>query len=298
VSTRNAAMLAAALDYAQHHWEVFPLRGKLPAIPKRIGGRGLIDATADIDQITEWWSGEYVGANIGGRVPASMFVVDVDPYHDGLDTLAEHERRHGKLPETLTDVSGRGDGGSHLFFRRPPGKLIGTRLGAGLDLRTHGNYVVLPPSTHPDTGNPYTRIEAPVAAPPAWLVELLAPAKPAKTAHRITPGRPRSSIWRRLGGSIADDFSANTSWAEILEPHGWTRTADDTDGTRWLHPTATSKCSATVSYGCLFVWSPNTPFDQSAAGDRHGYKPFRAYAVLNYGGDMSAAARSLRGGQA
>ena len=295
MNTRNAAMLAAALEYAQHHWEVFPLFGKVPAIPKRIGGRGLLDATTDIDQITEWWGGAYAGANIGGRVPASMLVIDVDPYHCGADTLAEHERRHGKLPETLTDVSGRGDGGSHLFYRRPPGKLVGTRLGAGLDLRTHGNYVVLPPSVHPDTGKPYTRIEAPVAAPPAWLVELLGPAKPAKTAHRITPGRHRSSLWGQRGASIADDFSANTSWAEILEPHGWTRTADDTDGTRWLHPKATSKCSATVSYGCLFVWSPNTPFDQSAAGDRHGYKPFRAYAVLNFGGDMKAAARHLRG---
>jgi hypothetical protein len=292
VNTRNAAMLAAALDYAAHHWEVFPLRGKVPAIAKRIGGHGLLDATTDPAIVAAWWGGEYAGANIGGRVPASMFVIDVDPYHGGLDTLAERERRHGKLPETLTDVSGRGDGGSHLFFRRPPGKLVGARLGAGLDLRTHGNYVVLPPSIHPDTGRPYTRIEAPVAAPPAWLVELLGPAK---TAHRITAARARSSLWGQRGASIADEYSANTSWAEILEPHGWTRTDDDTDGTRWLHPTATSKCSATVSYGCLFVWSPNTPFDQSAAGDRHGYKPFRAYAVLNFGGDMKAAARRLRG---
>ena len=33
------------------------------------------------------------------------------------------------------------------------------------------------------------------------------------------------------------------------------------DGAHWLHPTATSACSATIRNGCLFVCSPNTPFD-------------------------------------
>ena len=120
----------------------------------------------------------YPDANIGGRIPESMFMIDIDPYHGGLDTLAELEQRHGPLPDTLTDFSGRGDGGAHYFFRRPPGRLIGTRLGAGIDLKTSTGYGVLPPSIHPDTGKPYTRIERPVAAPPAWLIALLRPEPP------------------------------------------------------------------------------------------------------------------------
>ena len=45
-------------------------------------------------------------------------------------------------------------------------------------------------------------------------------------------------------------------------------------------PTHTSACSATIKNGCLFVYTPNTPFDVTEPGDPHGYTKFRAYAVL------------------
>jgi hypothetical protein len=44
----------------------------------------------------------------------------------------------------------------------------------------------------------------------------------------------------------------------------------------------------------LFVYSPNTPFDPTEPGDPHGYTKFRAYAVLDYNGDLKAAAKALR----
>ena len=87
------------------------------------------------------------------------------------------------------------------------------------------------------------------------------------------------------------------SWADVLEPHGWRCPAHpDEDGAIWLHPTATSSCSATIRNGCLFVYSPNTPFDVTEGGSPKGYTKFRAYAVLEHGGDMSAAARALSQG--
>jgi Bifunctional DNA primase/polymerase, N-terminal len=278
---------AFALEYARHHWPVFPLNGKIPAIP---GGRGVLDATTDTDTVIDWWSGRYRGANIGGRVPDPMVVIDVDPRHGGLDTVAELQRRHGLLPETLMTISGRGDGGCHLFYRRPPGKLSAKRLGAGIDVKTSSGYVVLAPSIHPDTGKPYRRIDRPVAAPPAWLIELLRPERVKRTPA------PRKLLSMLSGPSVADRFTESTSWADILEPHGW-RCLDadpDADGARWLHPAATSACSATVRHGCLFVYSPNTPFDISEPSDPHGYTRFRAYAVLEHDGDLSAAARTLK----
>jgi hypothetical protein len=302
---------AEALAYASNHWPVFPLNGKVPAIrnphpkgsPERetckgecgLQGHGLFDATTDVDTVTAWWTGRYAGCNIGLRPPPHIIVIDVDPRNGGLEALAELENRHGKLPETLTTISGRGDGGYHAYFRRPPGELSGRRLGRGVDLKTHLGYVVAAPSVHPDTGKPYVRVDHPVATPPAWLITLLLPEKP---AHRITAARPRLSLSGGLGRSIADDFSANTSWAEILEPHGWTCSSGDpdADGARWLHPTHTSSCSATVRHGCLFVWSTSTVFDVTEPGNRHGYTRFRAYAELNHGGDMSAAARALSEG--
>ena len=283
----NRAIGATAVEYARHHWPVFPLRGKIPAIP---GGRGVLDATTDIDTVIDWWSGRYRGANIGGRVPESMIVLDIDPRHGGDLSIAVLEQFHAPLPETLTTISGRGDGGEHLFYRRPPGKLSAKRLGSGIDLKTSSGYVVLAPSIHPDTGNPYRRIDRPVAAPPEWLMKLLRPEPP-------KPPKP-VRLSRFSGTSIADQFCAATSWADVLMPHGWAcLDADpDADGSRWLHPTATSACSATIRNGCLFVYSPNTPFDVTEPSDPHGYTRFRAYAVLNHGGDLSAAARALREG--
>ena len=136
-----------AVKYALHHWAIFPLNGKIPAIA---GDRGVLDATTDVDTAIAWWSGPYRGANVGGRVPGSMFVLDVDPRHGGDRTIADLEEKHGQLPETLTTISGRGDGGAHYFYRRPPGKLSSKRLGPGVDIKTSSGYVVLPPSIHPD----------------------------------------------------------------------------------------------------------------------------------------------------
>jgi hypothetical protein len=286
----NDIIGARALEAARMHWAVLPLRGKVPAIA---GGRGVLDATTDTATVAAWWGGQYRHANLGARVPESMVVLDVDPRHGGLDSLAELERGYGPLPETLTTISGRGDGGMHLFYRRPPGRLSSARLGAGIDIKTSAGYVVMPPSIHPTSGKPYTWIERPVVAPPAWLIALLSP-----SAAKPDPQHSRASARTFTGPSPADQFSASTSWFDILEPHGWQCIdADpDADGARWLHPRATSACSATVRNGCLFVYSPNTPFGVTEASNPKGYTRFRANAVLDHGGDLSAAARALKEG--
>lgn len=298
-----------AIEYAVRNWPVFPLRGKVPAIPNphpkgsveyqtckgECGrqGHGVLDATTDIATVAGWWGGRYAGCNIGARIPEPMFMLDVDPYHGGLESIAELERRHhDHLPVTLTHASGRGDGGTHRFYRRPAGKLSSKRLGRGIDIKTSTGYGVMPPSIHPDTGRPYSSIEAPVAAPPTWLVELLLP-------ERVPAPAPRSRqlYSAHTGPSIADAFSSSTSWSDVLGPHGW-RCIDadpDADGARWLHPAATSACSATVRNGCLFVYSTNTPFEITESSDPHGYTRFRAYAVLEHSGDLRAAARAVAG---
>lgn len=273
-----------AIELGANNWAVGPCNGKIPAIP---GGRGVLDFTTDTDVIAAWWGGRYAGCNIGARVPESMFVLDVDD----LDALAALEAEHGALPETLTTISGRSAGGRHHYFRRPAGKLSHRRLPKGVEIKTSTGYTIQPPSVHPDTGKRYTRIAAPVATPPPWLVDLLLP-------ELILPRSPRRHLYPlHSGTSIADDFAAKTSWADVLTPHGW-RCLDadpDADGARWRHPAATSPTSASVRHGCLFVYSPNTPFDTTESGDPKGYTRFRAYAVLHHGGNLSAAAKALQG---
>jgi len=275
-------MLSIVLDYASTGYEVFPLRGKVPMIA---GGRGVLDATADLEQIEEWWL-RWPAANIGGRVPASLFVLDVDPRNGGEDSFRKlaDEYEHGDLPDTRMSYSGRGDGGRHYWFRHPGGQLVSTNLGDGLDIKTHAGYVVLPPSIHPDSRKPYRWAEPVLEplTPPAWLVGLLRPAVPERTSLR-RPG---------LGGeTIADRLS----WADILEPEGWRCLTPDPDaeGARWRHPRATSLVSATIRHGKLFVYSPNTPFAVTEAGYPTGYTKLRAYATLHHRGDCSAAWRDL-----
>ncbi|MGY1836485.1 bifunctional DNA primase/polymerase [Blastococcus sp. SYSU DS0510] len=284
-----------AVELAVNGWAVFPLRGKVPAIR---GGHGVLDATTNVDQVIRWWTHECSGANIGARVPEQLFVLDVDPRNGGGDSLDQLTAAHGRLPNTRTAMSGRGDGGRHLYFRHPGGRLTSSRLGPGLDIKTSAGYMVMPPSLHPATGQPYRWVNEPFAAAPGWLVELIsaqAPAAPQKL-RSVAPGQALSA----LGGSIADRYSASASWADILSPHGWRcLSADpDADGARWQHPIATGPVSATVRHDCLFVYSPNTPFPVTEAGNVRGVTRFRAYAVLQHGGDLSAAARALRTGAA
>jgi hypothetical protein len=310
----NAAVIDAtdigtyAVEAAVRHWRVVALIAKVPRLrnPHPEGtnerrtckgecgrqGHGVHDATDDVDTVARWWSGEHRGCNIGVAVPDSMFVLDVDPRHGGDTTLAKLVAEHDPLPETLQQFSGRGDGGTHYVYRRPAGKLTGARLGPGLDLKGPGGYIVWAPSIHPDSGRPYTRIDRGAAAPPEWLADRIV----VRESRPAAAARIRSPRWEIAGGSIADEFSANTSWADILGPHGWTcRDADpDADGARWLHPAHTSACSATVRNGCLFVYSTNTAFDVTEAGSPHGYTKFRAHAILDHRGDLSAAARAIR----
>jgi Bifunctional DNA primase/polymerase, N-terminal len=299
----------AALAYAAAGYEVIPLRGKLPFgncpaceprspryRPHQPGKcehelcHGLYAATCDPERVFGWWD-RWPRANIGARVPASLLVIDVDPRHGGLGQLAELERGHGLLPTTRVSVSGRGDGGHHLWFLHPGGQLSAARLGPGLDLKTSSGYVLLPPSRHPVTGHPYAWAEPvldPAVLPASWW-RLLGP--PAATT---TLRGPVPQPWE--GTSVAERFNEATSWAQVLGPHGWCcpDPDSDADGARWRHPGASNSKSATIRYGLLFVYSQATPFQPTEAGAPHGYSRFRAYAVLEHGGDLRVAARALR----
>ena len=214
-------------------------------------------------------------------------MLDSDPRHGGEDNLVAFAAANGGLPSTLTCFSGRGDGGRHRYCLHPGGELSGKRLPEGVDLKTHSGYTVIPPSLHPDTGKPYYWAEPEMSIAPclAWLADLLRPVAEEK------PERPiRTSRVVNDPESIADWFTATTTWPEILEPAGWIEVYGG-----WRHPTATSPLSATIRHEVLFVYSPNTRFEVTEPEVPHGYTRFRAWAVLKFGGDLSAAAEDGAG---
>ena len=90
---RADQMVVAALSYVARGWAVFPPRGKLPAVSKRDGGNGYLDATTDPDRVRPWWK-SYPLANVGIASRASgLLVLDADPRHGGDQRLAAL-RRH------------------------------------------------------------------------------------------------------------------------------------------------------------------------------------------------------------
>lgn len=109
--------------------------------------------------------------------------------------------------------------------------------------------------------------------------------------------RASSGLFDRV--SPLDDYEARHDWSEILLPHGWTLTREDTDGTRyWLRPGSDGDPgrdhSATTGHAGdrdrLFVFSTSTEFDPEVP-----YTKVGALAVLEYGGDHKRMAEDLAG---
>ena len=179
----------ATLGYAAHGIPVLPLRGKLPLIPKRAGGRGVHDATLDPEQIRAWWQ-RWPGANIGLRCGIAFDVVDVEVQgQHSLERLLA-ERGDGPIggPRVQT-----GSGGWHLYVE-PTGLPDTIGVLDHVDYRAADRYVVAPPSRHPTTGRPYRwvpgrEVGIPLGRAPEALRELLAPA-PKITRDPTPPIRP------------------------------------------------------------------------------------------------------------
>lgn len=139
----------AALWYARHTWPIFPLR---PQTKEPFAGLGVYRATADLDQVTDWWRWQ-PNANIGLHCGAAgLLALDADSYKehfDGAGLLTWEDQ------ETITSLTG--GGGTHLLYSMPAGERFGNGTGAlpaGVDVRGWGGYIVAPPSVHP-SGNLY-----------------------------------------------------------------------------------------------------------------------------------------------
>jgi len=207
-------MLAEALGLAALGWDVFPLNGKQPATK-----HGFHDATTDYDQIVQWWTWQ-PRANIGIAIPPGMIVIDIDPRHNGADNFAVLTKAHGPIPETVTVITGRRDGGSHLYLNCPTERLSQQRLPEGVDLRAGGkHYVVAPPSVHPDTGWTYEWFdpECVIADAPRWLIDLLrvppAPSWTPPAASRALTGDKGAALVDFVAALTEGNRNAGLFWA-------------------------------------------------------------------------------------
>jgi hypothetical protein len=156
--------LEQAQAYAAHGWPVFPCTpgGKEPAIPSAHpegdparglcagecgrDGHGYRDATTDPDKITRWWGRDpdrNVGIATGTPGPD---VLDVDQHGEaGSGFAALNRLKRAGLVDGASAIVSTPSGGAHLYF-------AGTAQRCGklprhhLDFRSHGGYIVAPPS--------------------------------------------------------------------------------------------------------------------------------------------------------
>jgi bifunctional DNA primase/polymerase-like protein/D5-like protein/primase-like protein len=184
-----------------------------------VGGGWQSRATHDATVITEQLT-VHPTANVGiATGPCSgVFVLDVDPRHDGDKSLEALETVQGRLPETLT--CNTGGGGTHLFFRLPQCVVIPNsvgKIGAGLDVKAGGGFVVAAGSAH-SSGADYAWKDqaASISEAPRWLVDL-AVARPPTGQHVIpfTPGRRNTDVlslagWMRNKGATHVQIEAAT----------------------------------------------------------------------------------------
>lgn len=219
------SMADAALRLARDGWTVLPChsagaRAKAPLLE-----HGHHEASSDPAVITRWWT-RWPKALIGAVVPNSLAVLDVDPRNHG--SMESLTAILGELPPTLTVMSGRGDGGRHLYYlrpglsgsctqlRTPAVSLTASRLPAGVDLKTSG-YCILPPSPHPATGNPYRWIwRKPVPLPDRAVEMLRAPVRVARPALVLSSegmGRKADALVRAVAAATVGERNAVLYWA-------------------------------------------------------------------------------------
>lgn len=194
-------VLQAAEWYVQQGWAVFPLHsvrngqctcgatdcadaGKHPRAQ-----RGLKDASKDLARVHEWFGAAAPLSNIGvttGLVSGiTVLDVDIGQGKAGAETWAQLIAEKGE-PETL--MAQTGSGGLHAFFAyNAVLKTSSNTLGAGVDVRNDGGYVVAAPSRH-KSGGTYAWVDADVACAPL----------PAHLARKKeTRGRPKKDDWHR-----------------------------------------------------------------------------------------------------
>lgn len=246
-------------------------------------------------------------AVICGKVSGGLEVLDLEAAADWESYSEFVEICAPGLLNRLVHVA-TPSGGRHLCYRCEAiegGKKLAERLCADdrevlIETRGEGNYVVSvgsPPACH-RANKPYRLVHGDLTNIPTISPDerdiLLSCARSFNeiiTAKREpAPATNGTGYGERPG----DDFNARASWSEILEPHGWKLVGRSGDCTLWRRPGKhDGGNSATANYcgsGLLYNFSTNAhPFENLTS-----YSKFFAFALLNHGGDMSAAARALK----
>jgi hypothetical protein len=182
------SQLDVALSYASRGWPVFPCRAAdhfdpetgdvLPEKAPLISN-GLRGATLNDRVIRELWKRNpeaIVGVPTGERIGAWVLDLDVKAGANGHEWLEAMEAAHGELPASARVHTA--NGGTHIFFKHVDGVRNRGKLGAGVDVRGEGGFVVAAGSVMGD-GRFYEWLDDTgpddIVDAPQWLLDLVLP---------------------------------------------------------------------------------------------------------------------------
>jgi hypothetical protein len=201
VSMESNDVLTSALSYAERGWLVIPLHSpsqdgcsckspKCHSIGKHPRTRrGLKDATTNAILIRKWFE-KWPDANVGivTGMESALVVLDVDDKDEGKgsNTLAALLEANEDATTTMIVRTGNG---RHIYYLHPGGTLKNSvgHLGAGLDIRADGGYVVAPPSRHSNGEIYAVEQNLKVERPPAWLLAMIEARKRDNYAIELVP---------------------------------------------------------------------------------------------------------------
>lgn len=195
---------------------------------------GVSDATIDVDIINQWFT-LHPDANIGiATGPESgFFAVDVDTNHGkgkyGDVSLEQLEKDHGKLPDDVVAITG--SGGNHYLYQYPSALEIPCstgKLGASIDVRGAGGYIIVEPSIH-ISGHAYAwdSESDPVFAgaliplAPQWLLNLLTCKKQDMQPSTTSGMYIQSSEWDVLSDDKKADILDAMAHCPNYERDSW-----------------------------------------------------------------------------
>lgn len=136
------SLLDAALAWAERGFRVFPLAPGTKMPPKGFAWKA--EATTDRAKLTGWWAVQ-PDYNVGVATGGGLVVVDVDTRVNGaLGALLALD-----LPDDTLTVRTPG-GGFHLYYQGDDVANSAGKLGAGIDVRGAGGYVIAPGSYFAD----------------------------------------------------------------------------------------------------------------------------------------------------
>lgn len=279
-------------------------------------------------QLRSWLANDHPGVGIvGGAVSGGLVCLDVEgrAVHEGVFDRYTGLAEDSGLGEVLRQVMDgytetTASGGLHLLWRVDDGQGVPNaklarrpstdeelaenpqqKMQVLVEVKSEGGFLIVAPSggpVHPNGGDWTLKAGGPTSITTIsreYSDALLELARMLDETPKPEAPPPRAAATpRRNDGGLTpgDDYEQRTDWADILTPHGWTCTSQHGRTRYWQRPEKRIGISATTGHDPardrLYVFTTSTEFDSEVP-----YTKFGAYALLEHGGDHSAAARAL-----